>query len=89
MPPFRNPLTAVGGSNLFAILDAPLYLRSRYVQYLEHHEARMDELEGTLRGHIGLTEGALERLEDRGYQKIKERNHNIPLAKDIRRSRHC
>lgn len=29
----------------------------------EEAEARMDELEGTLRGHIGLIEEALERIE--------------------------
>jgi hypothetical protein len=31
----------------------------------EEAEARMDELEGTLRGHIGLIEESLERLEGR------------------------
>lgn len=28
-------------------------------------EARMDEVEGTLRGHIGLIEDSLQRIEDR------------------------
>lgn len=28
-------------------------------------EARMDEVEGTLRGHIGLIEDSLKRIEDR------------------------
>lgn len=32
----------------------------------EEAEARMDELEGTLRGHIGLIEESLERLEGKG-----------------------
>jgi hypothetical protein len=58
----RNPLahllttlTAIGGSTYL--------LRSHHIHSLEEHEARMDELEGTLRGHIGLIEEALDRLE--------------------------
>ena len=31
----------------------------------EEAEARMDELEGTLRGHIGLIEESLDRIEER------------------------
>jgi hypothetical protein len=36
-------------------------------------EARMDEVEGTLRGHIGLIEDSLQRIEDRqlGKKDIK------------------
>lgn len=49
--------------NLSAIGGATLYLRLHHVYNLEEHEARMDELEGTLRGHIGLIEEALDRLE--------------------------
>ncbi|KAI9709897.1 MAG: hypothetical protein M1820_002974 [Bogoriella megaspora] len=40
-----------------------MYFRSHHVYNLEEHEARMDELEGTLRGHIGYIEEALDRLE--------------------------
>lgn len=32
-------------------------------------EARMDEVEGTLRGHIGLIEDSLKRIEDRSMGK--------------------
>ena len=38
-------------------------LREHHIYNLEEHEARMDELEGTLRGHIGVIEEALDRLE--------------------------
>ena len=48
-------LAAIGGSTYL--------LRSHHVQNLEEHEARMDELEGTLRGHIGYIEDALDRIE--------------------------
>ena len=69
MPPIpqilRHPLmhtslllTAVGG--------ATYNLRAHHIYNLEEHEARMDELEGTLRGHIGLIEEALDRLEGKG-----------------------
>ena len=50
-------------ANLSAITASTLYLRSHHIYNLELHEARMDELEGTLRGHIGLIEEALDRLE--------------------------
>ncbi len=58
----RNPLFLLG-ANLSAIAASTLYLRSHHVYNLEEHEARMDELEGALRGHIGLIEEALDRLE--------------------------
>jgi hypothetical protein len=31
----------------------------------EEQEARLDEIEGTLRGHIGLVEDSLDRIEGR------------------------
>lgn len=52
--------------NLTAVGSATYYLRSHHIYNLEEHEARMDELEGTLRGHIGYIEEALDRLEGRG-----------------------
>ncbi|KAI9681863.1 MAG: hypothetical protein M1822_006940 [Bathelium mastoideum] len=59
----RNPVTIFGTLNLVGITASTLYLRSHHVYNLEEHEARMDELEGTLRGHIGYIEEALDRLE--------------------------
>jgi hypothetical protein len=46
--PFFNLLT-----NLTAIGGATYYLQTWHKFNYEEHEARMDELEGTLRGHIG------------------------------------
>ncbi|MCJ1410831.1 hypothetical protein MMC19_004917 [Ptychographa xylographoides] len=58
----RNPLLLLG-VNLSAIAGSTYLLRAHHIYNLEEHEARMDELEGTLRGHIGLIEEALDRLE--------------------------
>ena len=49
--------------SLFAIATSTLYLRTRLDRNLEEQEARLDEIEGTLRGHIGLIEDALDRIE--------------------------
>ncbi|KAF2764324.1 hypothetical protein EJ03DRAFT_378706 [Teratosphaeria nubilosa] len=48
-------LLAVGGSTY--------YIQTLLDRNLEESEARADEIEGTLRGHIGLIEDSLERLE--------------------------
>jgi len=58
----RNPLFSLA-VNLSAIGGATYLLRSHHVYNLEEHEARMDELEGTLRGHIGYIEDTLDRIE--------------------------
>ncbi|KAK5009811.1 hypothetical protein LTR28_013275 [Elasticomyces elasticus] len=60
-------LLPVSLANLFAIGGSTYYLHTWHAHNLEEHEARMDELEGTLRGHIGLIEESLDRLE--GKQK--------------------
>lgn len=61
----RSCLTADHQS--FDKLTSPAALLYNNNQKLERNheeaEARMDELEGTLRGHIGLIEEALERIE--------------------------
>jgi hypothetical protein len=49
--------------NLLAIGSSTYYLRSKIAYNLEEQEARLDEIEGTLRGHIGLIEDALDRIE--------------------------
>lgn len=63
----RNPAltNVIGLANLTALGAATVYFRSHYENNLAQHEARMDELEGTLRGHIGLIEDSLERIEGR------------------------
>jgi hypothetical protein len=53
----------LGLANLSALGAATLYLKSMHAKELEEHaghEARMDGLEGTLHGHIGLVEDSLE-----------------------------
>lgn len=71
----RSPALAnlLGLANLAALGAATLHLRSHHVRGLEAHEARMDELEGTLRGHVGLIEDALERIEGRRIDGQSER----------------
>lgn len=64
---FRHPLTTLA-TNLSAIAGATYLLRSHHIYNLEEHEARMDELEGTLRGHIGYIEESLDRLEGKGTE---------------------
>jgi hypothetical protein len=59
----RNPHIRSTTLNLLAIGTSTLYLRSRLNYNLEEQEARLDEIEGTLRGHIGLIEDALDRVE--------------------------
>jgi len=64
MSALRNPNTFLPSLlNLSALLGSTLYLCSHLIHNHEESEARMDEIEGTLRGHIGLIEGSLERLE--------------------------
>ena len=67
----------MGLANLFAISGSTYLLRSHHMQNLEEHEARMDELEGTLRGHIGIIEEALDRLEGKGGEKGKKMQVNL------------
>ena len=55
-------------ANLSAVAGSTIFLRSHHIYNLEEHEARMDELEGTLRGHIGLIEEALDRLEGKATE---------------------
>ncbi|PQE15649.1 histone acetyltransferase subunit protein [Rutstroemia sp. NJR-2017a BBW] len=66
----RNPATllAINLATLFGVAGGTYNLRSHMIELSEDHEARMDELEGTLRGHIGLIEDALDRLEGKPSQ---------------------
>ncbi len=69
------------GINLSAIAGATYLLRSHHVYNLEEHEARMDELEGTLRGHIGIIEEALDRLEGKGKESDRgKKMYRNPLV---------
>lgn len=74
----------LGLANLSALGAATLYLRSLYARNLEEHaehEARMDGLEGTLRGHIGLIEDSLERLEGQKMKGMSEKAQRLYMAR--------
>ncbi|CBX96031.1 hypothetical protein IAQ61_004856 [Plenodomus lingam] len=63
---FRNDVVLVA-TNLTVVAGFATYLGSRVDKELdrnlEEQEARLDEIEGTLRGHIGLIEDSLDRIE--------------------------
>ncbi|KKY32294.1 putative histone acetyltransferase subunit [Diaporthe ampelina] len=74
----------LGLANLSALGAATLYLGSLHGRNLEghaEHEARMDGLEGTLRGHIGLIEDSLERLEGQKMRGMSERAQRLYMAR--------
>ncbi|KAH7377687.1 hypothetical protein BKA66DRAFT_496187 [Pyrenochaeta sp. MPI-SDFR-AT-0127] len=63
---FKNDIVLVA-TNLTVVAGFATYLGSRVERKLdrnlEEQEARLDEIEGTLRGHIGLIEDSLDRIE--------------------------
>ena len=73
----RNPFLLLG-INLSAIAGSTYLLREHHIYNLEEHEARMDELEGTLRGHIGVIEEALDRLEGKGTEADRGKKMYVP-----------
>lgn len=79
----RSPtLTNVLGlANLTALGAATLYFKSHHDYNLQEHEARMDELEGTLRGHIGLIEDSLERIEGQKINGQSEKAQALYTAR--------
>lgn len=79
----RSPaLTNILGlANLSALGAMTLYFKSHHDYNLEEHEARMDELEGTLRGHIGLIEDSLERIEGQKINGQSERAQALYMAR--------
>ncbi|KAF2725245.1 hypothetical protein K431DRAFT_309421 [Polychaeton citri CBS 116435] len=64
-------------ANLSALGAVTLYFKSHHDYSLQEHEARMDELEGTLRGHIGLIEDSLERLEKKKMDGKSDRAEQL------------
>lgn len=68
----RKPSFLIGVLNLTAISASTYHLRSHLVYNLEEQEARLDEIEGTLRGHIGLIEESLDRIEGKGGEAGKK-----------------
>ncbi|KAK2611016.1 hypothetical protein N8I77_004399 [Diaporthe amygdali] len=74
----------LGLANLSALGAATFYLKSLHMRNLEEHEeheARMDGLEGTLRGHIGLIEDSLERLEGQKMKGMSEKAQKLYMAR--------
>jgi hypothetical protein len=61
----RSPTSILQLFTLASLGSMTLYFKSHHDYNLQEHEARMDELEGTLRGHIGLIEESLEWIEGR------------------------
>jgi hypothetical protein len=72
MSTFFRPTTLLPTLNLLALASSTFYLRNRIDRNLEEHEARLDEIEGTLRGHIGLIEDALDRIEGKANRGMQE-----------------
>lgn len=79
----RSPVLTniLGLANLSALGAMTLYFKSHHDYSLEEHEARMDELEGTLRGHIGLIEDSLERIEGQKTNGQSERAQALYLTR--------
>ena len=63
-------LMLLGGSILAALSGSTYTLYQNQNRVLEENEARFDELEGTLRAHVGVIEEALERLEGKAKGRI-------------------
>lgn len=72
---FLRTLVGLAGANLLLTGGAFYNLREHHIYNLEEHEARMDELEGTLRAHIGVIEESLDRIE--GIAKEEDRGKKI------------
>lgn len=70
----RNPAALLSLLNLAAVCGSAVYLRSWLLHNHEENEARMDEIEGTFRAHIGIIEESLERLEGKKKGRIAEKD---------------
>lgn len=71
------------GVNLSAVAGSTYLLREHHIYNLEEHEARMDELEGTLRGHIGLIEESLDRLEGNATEADRGKMMSVALLPEL------
>jgi hypothetical protein len=67
-----KPSAILSALTLASVAGSTYHLRSHLMHNHEESEARVDEIEGTLRGHIGLLENSLERIEKKiGSENIK------------------
>lgn len=82
MSALRNPLLH-SAVVLSAIGASTYHSRQQHQTTREEQDARLDEIEGTLRGHVGLIEDALDRLEGKGKgnAKGKEKAGGSPMEK--------
>lgn len=70
----RQPSTILSALTLIGVAASTYYTRQQLKINYEENEARLDEIEGTLRGHIGLIENSLERIEKKiGSENIKNK----------------
>ena len=70
----RSPATILSALSLASVAGATYHFRSHLIHNHEESEARLDEIEGTLRGHIGLIEDSLERIEKKiGSENIRNK----------------
>ena len=83
----RHPLLLLG-VNLSAIAGSTYLLREHHIYNLEEHEARMDELEGTLRGHIGLIEESLDRIEGKATEADRGKKMYVPTVSFLKAQAH-
>ncbi|KAI4286847.1 MAG: hypothetical protein L6R35_003897 [Caloplaca aegaea] len=77
----RSPATIFGTLILSAIAGSTYHLRSHHIYNHEESEARLDEIEGTLRGHIGLIEESLDRLEGKATEADRGKKMNAYYGK--------
>lgn len=80
----RSPVLSL--ANLATLSAMTVYFRSLHDHdcNLKEHETRVDELEGTLRGHIGLIEDSLERSEGQKINGQSERAQSVYTAPEGR-----
>jgi hypothetical protein len=76
--------------NILTVASSTYYLQGRLDYNLEEQQARLDEIEGTLRGHIGLIEDAIDRVEGKPNtnkqetlygQRARDDNNGPPTTK--------
>ncbi|KAJ6196165.1 hypothetical protein J3E72DRAFT_421250 [Bipolaris maydis] len=76
---FKNDLVLVS-TNLAVVAGVATLLGSRVEKKLdrmdEEQEARLDEIEGTIRGHVGLIEDSLDRMEGKPNADKQDKLYN-------------
>lgn len=68
-----SPKYLLGYAQLLGIGGVGYHLNTKLNYNLEEQEARLDEIEGTLRGHIGLIEESLDRIKGKNDYQAGEK----------------